>query len=226
MPKKVCIVLPTLNEEPAIGNVIDEIPGKTLNELGYLVEILVTDSGSTDRTLEIAKQKGVRIIHAGKGKGAAVTAAFKEADADFIFMLDGDFTYPAAYIPEMLKILETHPIVIGSRLKGKRDKGALRRTNFIGNHLLTLFANILYGTGVSDLCTGYWGFRREVIGNLHLTVRGFQIEAEILTQVAKHGYKISEIPITYRSRRGKAKLGSFTDGFKIGWFLLKRRFSA
>ncbi len=226
MPKKVCIILPTLNEEQAIGNVIEEIPREILNDLGYQVEILVADSGSTDRTLEIVQKKSVRIIHAGRGKGAAVTSAFKEADGDYIFMLDGDFTYPAAYLPEMLKLLEKHPVVIGSRLRGKREKGALRRTNFIGNHLLTFLANILYGTRISDLCTGYWGFRKEVIDNLHLTVMGFQIEAEILTQISKHGYKIGELPITYRARQGIAKLGRYTDGFKIGWFLIKHRFSA
>ena len=115
----------------------------------------------------------------------------------------------------MLEVLKEYPVVIGSRLKGKRQKGALRRFNLIGNHLLTVLANLLYGTRISDLCTGYWGFRREVIQNLNLTSDGFQLEAELLTQLAKKGYKIGEIPILYRARTGKAKLSILRDGLRI-----------
>jgi glycosyltransferase involved in cell wall biosynthesis len=226
MSKTVCIILPTLNEELSIGNVIEEIPQPTLHEMGYQVEVIVADGGSTDRTVQIAQEKGVRVLHVPKGKGLGVRSAFKEIDTDFVFMLDGDFTYPAVYIPEMLKMLQKYPVVIGSRLKGKREEGALRRTNYIGNHLLTWLANTLYGTSISDLCTGYWSFRQDVIKNLHLTTTGFQFEAELLTQVTKHGYKIGELPILYRTRQGKAKLGKFKDGMRIGWFLISRRFSA
>ncbi|MBN1367444.1 MAG: glycosyltransferase [Dehalococcoidales bacterium] len=226
MPQDVCIILPTLNEELSIGSVIDEIPVKALHEMGYQLDIVVADGGSTDRTVQKAQEKGVRVLHVPKGKGLGVRTAIKEINADFIFMLDGDFTYPAAYIPEMLEVLQKYPVVTGSRLKGKLEKGALRRTNFIGNHLLTWLANLLYGTNISDLCTGYWGFRQDVIKSLHLTTTGFQFEAELLTQLAKHKYKIREIPITYRPRQGTAKLGRFKDGMKIGWFLIKHRFSS
>jgi hypothetical protein len=139
-------------------------------------------------------------------------------------MLDGDYTYSGAYIPAMLKVLQKYPVVIGSRLRGKREKGALKKVNFIGNHLLTAFANILYGTRISDLCTGYWGFKREVIQNLNLTSEGFQLEAELLIQVAKKGYKIGEVPILYRCRAGKAKLSGVKDGIKIARFLFSKKF--
>jgi dolichol-phosphate mannosyltransferase len=140
-------------------------------------------------------------------------------------MLDGDYSYPTTYIPEMLNLLKDYPVVVGSRLKGKREKGAIRRLNFIGNYLLTWLANILYGTRISDVCTGYWGFRREVIQNLILNSEGFQFEAELLTQIAKKGYTIGEIPILYRRRQGKAKLSGLKDGAKIAWFLIVKRFN-
>ncbi len=130
------------------------------------------------------------------------------------------------YIPHMLRMLKDFPVVIGSRLRGKRERGAIRPLNLIGNYLLTWLANILYQTRISDLCSGYWGFRREVIRNIVLTAERFQLEAELLTQVAKKGYAIAEIPIYYRHREGKAKLGSLKDGIEIGWMLLARRFSA
>jgi glycosyltransferase involved in cell wall biosynthesis len=225
--KKVCIVLPTLNEALSIGNVIEEIPQRTLEEKGYHVDVLVVDGNSTDPTIQIARDKGARIlVEYRKGKGRAIRTALEEINADYIFMLDGDYTYPTTYIPAMLEVLQKYPVVIGSRLKGKRQKGALRLLNLIGNRVLTLMANILYGTRISDLCTGYWGFRREVIQNLNLTSEGFQLEAELLTQLARKGYKIGEVPILYRSRSGKAKLKVLQDGIRIARFLIVRRFSS
>jgi dolichol-phosphate hexosyltransferase len=223
--KSICIILPALNEELAIASVIEEIPKSELEKLGYHTDILVVDGHSSDRTSQIAREKGARVLQEPKkGKGCAIITALKYTDADFVFMLDSDYTYPTVYIPQMLQILQKYPVVIGSRLKGKREKGALKRINLIGNHLLTRLANILYGTRISDLCTGYWGFRREVIKSLNLTADGFQIEAEILTQIAKKGYEIGELPILYRMRQGKPKLGSLKDGRKIAWFLIKQRF--
>jgi len=101
----------------------------------------------------------------------------------------------------------------------------MSRLNFIGNHLLTLMANILFKTRISDLCTGYWGLRGEVIPNLSLTANDFDFEAELFSQVAKKGYKIDEIPINYRRRQSPAKLSSIRDGLKIGKALISRRFS-
>ncbi len=225
--KKVCIVLPTLNEALSIGSVIEEIPQRTLEEKGFHVDVLVVDGNSTDPTIQIARDKGARIlVEYRKGKGRAIRTALEEINADYIFMLDGDYTYPTTYIPAMLEVLKKYPVVIGSRLKGKRQKGALRLLNLIGNHLLTLMANVLYGTRISDLCTGYWGFRREVIQNLNLTSDGFQLEAELLTQLARKGYKIGEVPILYRSRTGKAKLKVLKDGIRIARFLIVKRFKS
>ncbi len=219
------VILPALNEELTVGKVIDEIPRQTLESEGYQVDILVVDGNSSDRTGQIARERGVWvIIEPRRGKGRAVRTALAKVRADFIFMLDADYTYPATYIPDMLKILKDFPVVIGSRLKGKREKGAIGRLNLIGNYLLTWLANILYRTKISDLCTGYWGFRGEVIPHINLLSEGFQLEAELLTQFAKKGYAIAEIPIHYRRREGKAKLSGLKDGIKIGWMLIARRF--
>ena len=223
---KVCIILPTLNEEEAVGRVIDEIPVRDLAEEGYAVKVLVVDGNSQDRTREIAEAKGAEvIIESRKGKGRAMRTAFDTVDADFIFMLDADYTYPATYIPEMLDILQRDcAVVIGSRLKGQIEKGGMSRLNVIGNHLLTLMANVLYKTKISDLCTGYWGLRSEVIPNLNLTADGFDFEADLFSQVARKGYRIGEIPINYRRRQSPAKLNSIKDGLKIGRALISKRF--
>jgi len=222
----VCIILPTLNEEEAIGRVIEEIPVRDLADKGYDVNVMVVDGNSTDRTRQIAEAKGAEvIIESRKGKGRAMRTAFDTVDADFIFMLDADYTYPATYIPEMLDILQRDcDVVIGSRLKGQIERGGMSRLNVVGNRLLTLMANILYQTRISDLCTGYWGFKREVIPTLSLTADGFDFEADLFSQVGKKGYRINEIPIDYRRRQSPAKLNSIRDGLKIGKALIKKRF--
>lgn len=223
---KISIILPALNEAQTIGKVIDEIPEQALEQEGYSIEVLVVDNGSTDQTAQIAREKGARVItEPRKGKGRAVRTAFKQVRADFVFMLDADYTYPATYIPDMLKLLnQSYSVVIGSRLKGKREKGAISRLNIIGNHTLTLMANILYRTRISDLCTGYWGFRGEVIPRLNLSAVGFNLEAELLSQVAKKGYRIGEVPINYRCRPSPSKLHSIKAGLSIARMLIARRF--
>jgi glycosyltransferase involved in cell wall biosynthesis len=222
---KILIILPTLNEEQTVGRVIDEIPRQALEEAGYAVQVLVVDGNSADRTREIAQQKGATaVVEQRRGKGIAVTTALRSVDADFIFMLDGDYTYPAGYIPDMLKLLTNHHAVIGSRLEGHREKGAMSRLNLVGNHLLSLLAMVLYQRKISDICTGFWGFRGEVVKNLNLRATAFDLEAELFSQLARRGYSMAELPIDYRRRYSPPKLRSLRDGTRIGWALITRRF--
>ncbi len=222
---EILIILPTLNEEPTIGRVIDEIPRKALEGAGYKVRLLVVDGNSTDRTREIARKKGADIIvERRRGKGVAVSQALASAEADFVFMLDADYTYPAGYIPDMLKLLESHQAVIGSRMRGRREKGAMSRLNLVGNYLLSLIATVFYGKRISDVCSGFWGLRGEVIKNLKLRATAFDLEAEIFSQMARRGYKLAEVPVNYRRRHSPPKLRSLRDGTRIGWALVTRRF--
>ena len=227
MPEKeICIVIPALNEEETIGRVIDEIPKEHMEDSGYRVEIIVVDNDSADRTNEIAEEKGAKVIlEPVRGKGKAIAAAFRSINKDFIFILDADYTYPATYIPEMLQVLEEgYDVVLGSRLRGQIEKGAMTRFNLVGNRLLALLASILYGTKISDLCTGCWGFRGAVVKDLRLDAVGFELEADLFVQIAKKGYKIAEVPIHYRRRATPPKLNSIRDGLKIGKTLVRQRF--
>ena len=225
--KKVSVVLPALNEEETIGKVIDEIPVEELEAKGYQIEIIVVDNGSTDKTAEIAAAQGAKVIsEPNRGKGRAIRTGFGTVSGDFVFMLDSDFTYPAGYITQMVELLESgYDVVIGSRLNGSVEQGAIKRFNLVGNHLLAFLANMLYGTRVSDLCTGFWGFKVDVLRSLNLDAVGFELEANMLVEVARHKYHVGEVPIQYRRRATASKLGSIKAGWMIGKTIVKKRFS-
>jgi len=220
------VIIPALNEAATIGLVLAEIPLAELATAGYLVRAVVVDNGSTDGTAALARDMGAFVIHEPKrGKGNAVRRAFSETSADYVVMLDGDNTYPAAYIPEMLRALcEGMDVVIGSRLKGTRAAGSISTVNVIGNHMLTWIACLLYWRKTSDLCTGYWAFRGSVLPLLHLTAPGFTLEAELFSEVARHGLRFGEVPIYYRRRPTPTKLRALRDGVKITRMLLQGRF--
>ncbi len=220
------MVLPALNEEEAIGKVIDEIPVEELEAKGYQTEIIVVDNGSSDKTAEIAAAQGAKVIsEPNRGKGRAIRTGFGTVSGDFVFMLDSDFTYPAGYITQMVGLLESgYDVVLGSRLNGSVEHGAMKRLNLVGNHLLAFLANLLYGTRVSDLCTGFWGFKVDVLRSLNLDAVGFELEANMLIEVAKRKYRIGEIPIQYRRRATASKLGSIKAGWRIGRELIASRF--
>jgi len=222
----ILIILPAINEERTVGKVIDEIPKQALEKRGFDVRILVADGNSRDRTRQIAMDKGAEVVvESRRGKGRAMRSVFRRFKADFVFMLDADYTYPAIYIPKMLDILEQgYPVVTGSRLRGKIEEGGMSHLNRLGNYLLTWIARVLYWRRISDLCTGYWGLRGEIIPDLRLLANGFNFEAELFADITRRGYRIAEIPIHYRRRRTPPKLNSLRDGFRIGWTLITRRF--
>lgn len=211
----VAIVIPTLNEEDGIVRVIDAIPQQRLQDDGYVVETVIVDGNSQDRTVERAKAAGARVIlEEKKGKGKAIETAFKKIAADYLIMIDGDNTYPADRIPAMLEALKEYDVVIGSRLTGHIEKGAITRLNLAGNHMLTGLANTLYRTNITDLCSGLWGFRGNVTREINIAAPGFDLEANIFSECVKHGFTVGEVPVDYRVRIATSKLSPL-DGLII-----------
>jgi len=219
----VAVVIPTLNEERSIGTVIGDVPVGDLLKNGLKTAVYVIDGRSVDHTRDIAVQKGAQIItEKRRGKGVALQTAFRAVDADYVIVVDGDNTYPIGVATEMLRLLQTNDVVIGSRLKGFIEPGAMTRLNVLGNTLLTLLARALFSINVTDVCTGLWGFRDDAIRRLELDAKGFEIEADMYSECALKGLSIVEIPIHYRARADHAKLASLRDGLKIGAFLCRK----
>jgi len=223
MKAKVAVLIPTLNEEATIGCVIDRIPVDQLSSEGYDAVVYVIDGDSEDATQQRALERGAKILPVKQpGKGAAMQHAFASINADYFIMIDGDNTYPPERITDFVRLLETYDVVLGSRLKGRIEEGAMTRTNILGNRALTLMARILFRKTITDLCTGFWGYRGRVIDDMALVAQGFEIEADMFVECARHGFKIGELAIDYSKRVDQPKLSSISDGLKIGLFLLKR----
>jgi dolichol-phosphate hexosyltransferase len=223
MKTVVAVLIPTLNEETAISRVIDGIPVHALSNDGYDTAIYVIDGGSEDRTQQKALEKGAEVLLVTQsGKGAAIQHAFSSISADFFIMIDGDNTYPPERITDFVHLLRTYDVVIGSRLIGRIEDGAMTRTNLIGNRILTFLARVLFKKEITDVCSGFWGYRKHVIDRMDLTARGFEIEADMFVECARLRFSIGEVAIDYKKRVDRPKLSSISDGLKIGFFLIKR----
>ena len=197
----ITVVIPTLNEGEAIDKVLDE-----LLEVGIPKEnILIVDGGSTDGTVEKARSKGIRVVlQEGKGKADAIRTAIKHIKTPLVLLMDGDYTYPAHYIPLLYeKIKQGYDLVIGARLFDKGSQGMIFR---LGNKLLTKFFNILFGTNLKDVLSGMYIIRASILKRLPFETRSFGIESEIAAHIVYTTNKIAEVPIKYRRRLGKKKL--------------------
>jgi len=206
------IVIPTKNEEGAIGKVIDE-----LRQEGYQ-NIMVVDGYSTDRTPEIVLEKNVELIRQhGEGKTGAVKTAIERVTTPYMLLIDGDFTYPAKDVEHLLAHCSSYAQVIGVR-----DKKHISRVHQFGNKIITSTFNLLFGVGIADVCSGMYLLNTQVARELELSSKGFITEVEIASQTAAH-HNITDVPIGYRERIGKSKLstingfGILTSTIKLSW---------
>jgi len=208
---EVCILIPTLNEGPTIGNVVREFTA-----LGY-THILVIDGKSTDDTVKIAREAGANVrTQSGKGKGNAIIEAFEVIEQPHILMLDGDGTYSAKDAEKMLTPLFLgFDHVIGDRLINA-EEGSFSRLNLFGNHMLNLLFKVAHSRDLHDILSGYRAFTKLAIQQMHLKEKGFEIETEISVESVRNGQRVMVVPIRYSRRPGTAtKLSPFHDGIKI-----------
>lgn len=198
------VVVPTLNEAEAIGKVIEEILSVGIPK----ESILIVDGGSSDGTAEVAKSLGVSVVmQEGRGKALAIKTASRLVKSEFALIMDGDYTYPAKHIVDLYdKAREGYSLVIGWRKYGKGSQSPIYK---LGNWLLTKTFNILFGTRLHDVLSGMYLLRSEVLRELSYEMSGFSIESEIVAHVASTSGDVSELPIEYRKRIGKKKLGVF-----------------
>ena len=215
-------MIPCYNEEQGISKVIKAIPRQKLKKAGFNVEVLVVDNNSKDKTTSVAEKAGAKVLFEGKqGKGHAIRTAFRNISkkTDYVVMLDGDDTYRAEEMLRLLEPLESNfcDVVIGSRLNGKIVNGSMTKFNRFGNWFFSFLVRTWYQENITDVCTGYFAWKRPVTQELlkYTESPGFAIEMEMLTKMAKLNYQIYAVPITYVERAGETALHPVKDGYRI-----------
>jgi len=210
---RLSVVIPVFNEEATIATVIDRVRAVDLP-----TEIIVVDDGSSDGTRAVLESLRGRIDHLillerNSGKGAAVKAGFAVATGDVIVIQDADLEYDPEDFHELLKpiVLANADLVLGSRMTGAKPQRAYYFWHYVGNHLITLIARVLYNTTLSDIYTCYKMFRRSLLEGLVVASDGFDFDAEFLAKLLKRRLVVYQVPVAYYGR-------SYDEGKKIRWY--------
>lgn len=204
------VIIPVYNEVSTLKDILEKIYSVDVDK-----EIIVVDDGSSDGTLDLLSEiegKGIKIIYCAKnrGKGAAFLTGIENSRGEFVIPQDADLEYnPQDYVALIDYALKNNLAVV----YGSRFLKTWRTTSFwhyLVNKFLTTITNILFGSSLTDMETCYKLVRLDLIKKLNLSSSGFEIEPEITAKILKQGYKIAEIPISYKSR-------FYHQGKKIGW---------
>ncbi len=222
MTPQISVVIPCLNEEEAVGRVVEQAL-EGIRRSGRPGEVVVVDNASTDRSAEVASAHGARIVtESRRGYGSAYLAGLVEARGEYIVMGDADETYPLQELGPFVDKLEAgDDLVIGSRFEGTIHGDAMPFLNrFVGNPILTGMLNLLFGVKVSDAHCGMRAIRKDALPALELHSTGMEFASEMVFKAYRRGLTVSEIPIDYYPRVGESKLNRFGDAWRHVRFML------
>lgn len=224
-PKSV-LIIPALNEEPAIGLALEQVPRWLYRE------IIVADNGSRDRTAEIARQAGATVVtEPEKGYGSACLRALASLppDVDAVVFMDGDCSDDAREAAILLEpILKGRAdFVLGSRTLGKAEKGSLQPHQRLGNELAIFLIRLLFGYRYTDLGP-FRAIRLQALRNLNMQDRNYGWTIEMQIKAVRQKLRIEEVPVSYRNRLGVSKVSgnlraSIMAGVKILWTVFRYR---
>jgi glycosyltransferase involved in cell wall biosynthesis len=226
---KLSVLMPVYNEARTIDEVLRQVALIPVEK-----EILVVDDGSTDATREILRAKegqdGIRVILHDRnlGKGKALATALSQARGEILIIQDADLEYDPADYPALLRPIEMGraDVVYGSRFRGSAENRVQNFWHTAGNRALTLISNVVTDLNLTDMATCYKAFHRRVVPALDLQESGFGVDAEITVKVARGGFRIFEVPVSYFARsRAEGKKIRLRDGLSALAALLKYRFA-
>ncbi len=221
-PPEISVVIPCLNEEEAVGKVVDSsLEG--IRRSGRPGEVIVVDNASTDRSAEVAADHGATVVREERpGYGSAYLAGLAVAQGDYIVMGDADETYPMQDLaPFVERLAAGDDLVMGSRFEGKIHGEAMPWLNrHIGNPILTGLLNLLFGVKISDAHCGMRAVRKDALPTLDLHSTGMEFASEMVFKAFRRKLRVSEIPIDYYPRVGESKLNRFGDAWRHVKFML------
>ncbi len=211
---KISIIIPVFDEINTLKQIIEKIENTEFCSLEK--EIILVDDGSKDGTRELLKifeEKYKILFHAkNMGKGAAVRTALYYATGDIIVIQDADLEYNPEDYNKLVKLIieDKVDVAYGSRFIDTESRKRFKFLQYLGNRFLTIFTNLLFGVGLTDMETCYKAFRADIIKNVSIKSNKFDFEPEITAKILKRKYYLQEIPISYNGR-------NYNEGKKIGW---------
>ncbi len=211
---KLSVVIPCYNEVSTIRKIVDEVKKVPMEDM----EIIVVDDASTDGTKELLGNEIGKLVdkvvyhEKNMGKGAALRTGFREATGDVLVVQDADMEYDPRELPLLMEpiLANKADVVFGSRFIGGGPHRVVYFWHMMGNRFLTLLSNMLTNINLTDMETCYKMFRREVIQSIEIEEDRFGFEPEITAKIARGGYRIYEVGISYYGR-------TYEEGKKIGW---------
>jgi glycosyltransferase involved in cell wall biosynthesis len=217
---KISVVIPCYNEQEGIRHVIQSLPE-------IVDEIVVVDNNSTDRTAEVAAALGARVVaEKRKGYGAAYKVGLPAATGDITVTMDGDGSYPAEQVEEVIgHLLDNDLDFVSASRFPLQNPEAMTFTNKLGNMALTVAMLLLFGRSIRDSQSGMWIYRTKVLPLMKLTSDGMPFSEEIKIEAIRHrNIRFGEYHVKYHQRIGDVKLEKWRDGFRNLFFLMKKRF--
>jgi len=217
--QRVALVIPTLNEAEAIGGVLAEVPP------GAVDDIIVADSSSSDRTVEIAQRAGARVVSLRqRGYGRACRAGAEAArDCDIVVFLDGDGSDCPEFIPRLVAPITDgdSDFVLGSRTRGEREHGSMKALQIIAGWTIGAAVRLLYGVKYTDMCP-FRAIRRDALMRLGMREDTYGWNLEMQMRAARAGLRIAELPVAHRRRAGGASKvsGNLRGTIKASWRIL------
>jgi len=222
--------MPVYNEARTIDEILRQVVAVPIEK-----EVVVVDDGSSDGTREVLARwdgrDGVRVIlHPGNlGKGSAVRTALDAARGEILIIQDADLEYDPAEYPALLRPIEAGraDVVYGSRFVGSSEHRVQNFWHTQGNRLLTFFSNLLTNLNLTDMATCYKAFHRRVVPALDLESKRFGVDAEFTVKVARGGFRVFEVPVSYFGRTpAEGKKIRLKDGFSALSALVRHSFGA